>query len=96
MKTVADLKRKVVKGCKLRLDRYQVRGVDTGHKYLNVTRVVTVSNTVGFASAPLQPDANNSYCDWPKRGEFRPDPDGTGFWVDHEQFAMHYTFVEEQ
>lgn len=97
MKTVADLKRRLTVGTVIILDSYAVRDQLASHKYLGVPRVVKVSNTVGFASTPVDrdawPNAENSYCDWPKKAEFTPDADGEGFTIAHHQFRMHYKFA---
>lgn len=97
MKTVADLKRRLTVGTVIVLDSYAVRDQLASHKYRDVPRVVTKANSVGFACKPVDreawPNAENSYCDWPKKAEFAPDADGEGFTIAHHQFRLHYKFA---
>lgn len=94
MKTIADLKRRVVLGTWLKLDEYSIRGAAASHKYMNVPRKVVVCQTNSFACVPVDdprfPDPQPSYCDWPKKAEFVPDADGGGFSVNHGDIHLHY------
>lgn len=97
MKTVADLKRRLTVGTLLTLTEYTVGGTARTHKYRDVPRVVTKANSVGFACKPVDtarfPDAEDSYCDWPKKAEFAPDADGEGFGITHGHIHLHYVFA---
>jgi hypothetical protein len=94
MKTIADLKRRVVLGTWLKLDEYTIGGEPRSHKYMNVPRQVVVCQTNSFACKPVDdprfPDPQASWCDWPKKAEFVPDADGEGFSVDHGHTHLHY------
>jgi hypothetical protein len=94
MKTIADLKRRVVVGTWLKLDAYTISGVPASHKYMNIPRQVCAAQTNSFASKPVDdprfPKAEASWCDWPKKAEFVPDDDGEGFAVNHGHIHLHY------
>ncbi len=98
MKTVADLKRRLIVGTFLTLDSYTVGGQLAHHPYLGVPREVTLSNSVGFASKPADkaafPNAEASHCDWPKKAGFTPDADGEGFGLTRGHIYLHYRLVE--
>jgi hypothetical protein len=94
MKTVADLKRRVVLGSWLKLDGYTINGEPCSHKYMNIPRQVVKCQTNSFACAPVNdprfPKAEASWCDWPKKSEFVADEDGEGFSVNHGHIHLHY------
>lgn len=97
MKTVADLKRRLTVGTLITLDSYTVGGQLTPHRYMGVPREVTLANSVGFASKPADkvafPNAEASYCDWPKKAGFSPDEDGEGFGLTRGHIYLHYRLV---
>lgn len=97
MKTIADLKRKVVIGTWLVLDKFTTDGKDAPHRYLNVPRCVItaqtdrfVCTTTGTANVPKQ---SISHCDWPRKKEFSSDADGEGFGITRSNVYLHYRIV---
>lgn len=74
MKTIADFKRKMIKGAKVNSTLYHVRaGVET-LAMIAKDRECTVSQSNSFAlTVPGKFDNGkqvSSWCDWPKTGEF--------------------------
>ncbi len=74
MKTIADFKRKMIKGAKVNSTLYHVRnGVET-LAMVAKDREVTVSQSNSFALTVPGKYKNgkqvSSWCDWPKTAEF--------------------------
>lgn len=73
MKTVADLKRAIKRGIKIKLIEATMNGAKQPHKALGLVRTVTKVQTNGFYCATdeqLAEGKKGSFCDMPKAMEF--------------------------
>jgi hypothetical protein len=100
MKSIADLKRRLVKGAAVVLDTSTLKGAPCAHKYLNVPRFVThvQGNSFCLHPDPAAPRPEWSWMDWPKREEVAFDEDGEGFTITSKNGAvvLHYRILPKE
>lgn len=95
MQTVADLKRAIHSGVKLKLVNAMMSGAKEPHKYIGVVRTVTKVQTNGFYCATdeqLAEGKKGSFCNMPKATQFKGQEDG--FTITDDCGMRSYQIVE--
>jgi hypothetical protein len=90
MKSIADIKRKLVVGSKWScLWECRNEGKNMGTREVNHVQ----SNSFGFRTIKAGGEVTTSWCDWPKKSEVVFMSDIT-FRIIHGDIFLTYTFVE--